>query len=111
MANESIIFATAEDYAARYGLTTDEDRLNTILADVSTAMINAYEGFWGDPYQEGIHANFDRSACAVCCSIAHRSLSVPAGFEGAKQYSKTAGPYNAFIMFSNPTGDIYLSKT
>ena len=111
MAIESIIFATAEDYAARYGLTTDEDRLNTILADVSTVMINAYEGFWGDPYQEGIHANFDRSACAVCCSIAHRSLSVPAGFEGAKQYSQTAGSYNAFIMFSNPTGDIYLSKT
>lgn len=112
MADESNnVFATPEDYINRYGDGVDEERLKIILQDVSDLMIIAYESFWGESYQKGAHEQFDRSATAVCCAIAHRSLSVPAGFEGANQYSQTAGSYNASITFSNPTGDIYLSKT
>ena len=104
-------FASVEDYTKRYGDTVDSDRVEVILSDASNVMLNAYESFWGEGYQKGAHEQFDRSATAVCCAIAHRSLSVPAGFEGASQYSQTAGSYNASITFSNPTGDIYLSKT
>lgn len=104
-------FASVEDYTKRYGDVADSDRVEVILSDASDAMLNAYESSWGEAYQEGAHEQFDRSATAVCCAIAHRSLSVPAEFEGASQYSQTAGSYNASITFSNPTGDIYLSKT
>lgn len=104
-------FASVEDYTKRYGDVADSDRVEVILFDASDAMLNAYESSWGEAYQEGAHEQFDRSATAVCCAIAHRSLSVPAGFEGASQYIQTAGSYNASITFSNPTGDIYLSKT
>lgn len=104
-------FASVEDYTKRYGDVVDSDRVEVILSDASDAMLNAYESFWGESYQKGAHEQFDRSATAVCCAIAHRSLSVPAWFEGASQYSQTAGSYNASITFSNPTGDIYLSKT
>lgn len=104
-------FASVEDYTKRYGDVADSDRVEVILSDASDAMLNAYESSWGEAYQEGAHEQFDRSATAVCCAIAHRSLSVPAVFEGAGQYSQTAGSYNASITFSNPTGDIYLSKT
>lgn len=104
-------FASVEDYTKRYGDVADSDRVEVILSDASDAMLNAYESSWGEAYQEGAHEQFDRSATAVRCAIAHRSLSVPAGFEGASQYSQTAGSYNASITFSNPTGDIYLSKT
>lgn len=104
-------FASVEDYKKRYGDVVDSDRVEVILSDASDAMLDAYESFWGEIYQEGTHEQFDRSATAVCCAIAHRSLSVPAGLEGANQYSQTAGSYNASVTFSNPTGDIYLSKT
>lgn len=104
-------FASVEDYTKRYGDVADSDRVEVILSDASNAMLDAYEVFWGESYQKGAHEQFDRSATAVCCAIAHRSLSVPAGFEGASQYSQTAGSYNASITFSNSTGDIYLSKT
>lgn len=112
MADESnSALATPEDYISRYGDGARQERLNVILQDVSDLMISAYEGFWDASYEKGRHADFDRSATAVCCAVAHRALSVPAGFEGASQYSQTAGSYNASITFSNPTGDIYLSKT
>lgn len=112
MANDStIVFATQEDYEVRYGDVADTARLDALLEDASTMMLASYEGYYGTPYEAGVHDVFDRSACSVCCAVAHRSLSVPAGFEGANQYSQTAGSYNASITFSNPTGDIYLSKT
>lgn len=113
MANESISLATIEDYEKRYGGVdpTDKERTETILQDVSDMLIATYEENYGFPYEEGAHPVFDKSACAVACAVARRSLSVPAGFEGANQFSQTAGSYNASITFSNPTGDLYLSKT
>ena len=110
--NENLLsFASAQDYEARYGVDVDEERLTTILQDATMRMVNAYEAFWGTSYKEGDHPEFDRAATAVCCAIAHRALAVPAGFEGASQYSQTAGSYNASITFSNPTGDLYLGSS
>lgn len=114
MANDNTIsFATITDYENRYGEVAESDktRTETILQDASDMLLATYEENYGVPYEEGAHPVFDKSACAVACAVAHRSLSVPAGFEGASQFSRTAGSYNASITFSNPTGDLYLSKT
>lgn len=113
MADDNISFATLKDYEKRYGevAPADKERTETILQDASNMLLTTFEENYGVPYEEGAHPIFDKSACAVACAVAHRSLSVPAGFEGANQYSQTAGSYNASITFSNPTGDLYLSKT
>lgn len=112
MTNDSAtVFATKKDYELRYGEVLNQEQLETILEDATDMMLTVYEGYYGEPYQEGNHPSFDRSSCAVCCAVAHRALSVPEGFEGATQFSQTAGSYNASISFSNPTGDLFLTKT
>lgn len=113
MADENISFATLTDYEKRYGevAPADKERTETILQDASDILLGTYEEYYGVSYESGLRPVFDKSACAVACAVAHRSLSVPTGFEGASQFSRTAGSYNASITFSNPTGDLYLSKT
>lgn len=114
MANDNTIsFATITDYENRYGEVAESDktRTETILQDASDILLGTYEEYNDVSYESGLHPLFDNSACAVTCAVAHRSLSVPAGFEGANQFSQTAGSYNASITFSNPTGYLYLSKT
>ena len=104
-------FATYKDYEQRYGVVDDAEQVDMLLADISVYVLNAYEAYWGATYKEGDHPEFDRAVVGVCCSIAHRCLSVPAAFAGVSQYSQTAGSYNASATFSNPTGDIYLGTT
>ena len=106
-----MVFATVTDYVRRYGSVEDSNRVSAVLADAADMLVSEYEAYYGQAYTEGNHPVFDRAACAVCCAVAHRALAVPAGFEGASQYSQTAGSYNASISFSNPMGDLYLGKT
>lgn len=107
---EEPTFATAEDYAARYGEPSDPARVEALLADASAILLTAYEGRWGS-YAEGLHAAFDRSATAVACAMVSRALNVPEGMEGATQYSQTAGSYSASVTFANPTADLWLGKS
>lgn len=102
-------FAGPGDYERRYG--EGGDRVAAILADASAAMAAEYEAHWGEPWEPGARPSFDRAAEGVCCALARRALSAPAGFEGASQYSRTAGPYSASVTLANPTGDIYLGKS
>lgn len=102
-------FATVADYEGRFG--DGGERLPAALGDASVAMLSEYEAFWGSPYERGAHPEFDRAAESVCCSLARRSLNVPAGFEGASQYSQAAGAYSASLTFANPGGEIYLGKS
>lgn len=107
----STVFATYDDYVLRYGAKADTAKVEALLEDASNALISEYEAFWCEDYTEGAHKAFDRNVKAVCCSVANRSLSVRSGFEGASQYSQTAGSYNASVTFSNPTGEMYLSRS
>lgn len=108
---ESDGLATVADYEVRYGAAEDPARVEALLKDASAMLLSAYESFWGEPYLTGAHPSFDRSASAVCCAIAHRALSVPAGLAGVTQYSQTAGSYNASVTYANPTGDLYIGKS
>lgn len=113
MADDMTTFATISDYEKRYGEVSESEktRTETILQDASDMLLGTYEEYYGAKYELGLHPLFDNSACAVTCAVAHRSISVPVGFEGANQFSRTAGSYNASVTFSNPTGDLYLTKT
>lgn len=101
---------TAEDYASRYGAPADADRVGVLLADASDMLMGAYERRWG-AYIQGAHPAFDRGFAAVACSIVSRAVNVPDGFQGATQYSQTAGSYNASVTFANPTADLWLGKS
>lgn len=103
--------ATVADYAARYGQPTDEGRVAALLEDATALLLSAYEQCHGAAYQEGERPAFDRAAKATCCAIVSRALNVPTGFEGATQYTQTAGSYSASVTLSNPTGDLWLSKS
>lgn len=103
-------FATVDDYAARYGEPGDSGRCELLLVDASNAALSAYEAFWGTAYEEGAHAAFDRSACAVVCLMVNRVLSSPASLMGATQYSQGAGGYTASVTYGSALGEMYLGK-
>lgn len=108
---DALTFATPDAYAKRYGEPADGARVAVLLEDASALMLSAYEGFWGEPYTEGTHPAFDRSAEAVACLIAKRVMSAPASMMGATQYSSTAGSYNASVTFGSGLGEMYLGKS
>lgn len=109
MGEDAIRFATAKDYEERYG--PGGERVDVTLGDASGAMAAAYFSRYGEEYEKGAHPVFDMNARAVCCSIAHAALSAPDGFEGASQYSQTAGPYTASVTYANPSGSVYIGRS
>lgn len=101
---------TVDDYAKRYGTPSDPDRVNALLSDAADMLLAAYERRWG-AYLKGAHPAFDRGFVAVACSVVSRAVNVPDGFQGATQYSQTAGSYNASVTFANPTADLWLGRS
>ena len=104
-------FATVEDYAARHGQPQDAARVAALLEDATACLLAAYAADAGEPWEVGASPLFDAGAKGVCCSMAARALSSPAGFEGASQYTQTAGPYTASVTYANPTADVYMTKS
>lgn len=104
-------FATADDYAARYGDPDDESRVETLLEDASAMVEAAFRRRFGCAYAEGVCADFDASAKAVCCAVVARAVNVPSGMMGVTQFTQTGGPYSASFSAANPTGDLYLTKS
>lgn len=104
------ISVTLEEYAARYGMPSDGERVSALLSDACDMLLTAYEGRWGY-YVEGAHPAFDRGYKAVACSVVNRAVSVPDCFAGATQFSQAAGSYNASVTFANPTADLWLGKS
>ena len=104
------VFATVDDYAARYGEPADRERTGLLLGDASAALLSAFEAVNGD-YAEGKLPAFDRSAKAVCCLLVNRVLSAPAAMLGATQYSQGAGGYQASVTYGSARGEMYLGKS
>ena len=105
-------FATVDDYEARQGELTEADRTRcaALLDDASAAMRSRYREFHGRAYEAGASEPFDDNAKAVCVAVVARALCVPDMLAGVTQYSQTAGSYGASASYSNPTGDLYLTK-
>lgn len=105
-------FASVGDLAARWaGYTPDMDgRAGAVLGDVSARIraLMARRAVVVDPDDE-VQASVLRS---VTCAAAARCLSAAAVADGApvSQWTQTATPYSTSYIFSNPNGDIYLTK-
>ena len=104
------VFATVDDYAARYGAPGDEKRLEVLLQDASAYMLSAFEEVYG-AYEEGVCEAFDRGATSACCLLVNRVLSAPAAMAGATQYSQGAGGYTASITYGSALGEMYMGKS
>lgn len=104
-------FASVEDYASRYGASSDAGRASVLLGDASDMLLAAYEGRFGSNYAEGRCPAFDRGAAAVCCAMVQRAIHVPDGYAGATQMSQGGGGYTASVSFGGALGDLYISKS
>lgn len=103
--------ATLDDYVRRYGTPTEPGRVTALLADASDALLSEYELYWGEPYREGAHAAFDRSAESVCCSMVRRAVATDGSLPGATQLSQGAGGYTASVTLASPGGDLYVGRS
>lgn len=96
-------FATLDDYEARYGAPSDQNRVETLLGDAS-AFIASQCGF-EMPDDDVGEANLVR----VTCAVVDRSLSA-GSWAGLSNVSQSGDGYSASATVYNPSGDFYLTK-
>lgn len=99
-------FADVSDVEARWReLSTEEQARAEVLIDDASVMLAAL-------------VDIDESDAAqadilkrVCCSMVIRCMSATESDTfGVAQTSMTAGPYSQSFSFSNPSGDMYLTR-
>lgn len=99
-------YAEVSDIEARWReLSTDEESRATALIDDASAMLAELVDIRdGDEQQAELLK-------IVCCNMVIRAMSA-SEFDafGASQMSMTAGPYTQQWTYSNPSGDMYLTK-
>lgn len=99
-------FADVSDLESRWReLSTDEEaRANVLLGDAS-AMLSALVTVDNSDYEQSELLKM------VCCDMVIRAMSATASDSfGVSQTSMTAGPYTQSFSYSNPSGDMYLTK-
>ena len=99
-------FADVSDLESRWReLSTDEEaRANVLLGDAS-AMLSALVKVDNSDYEQSELLKM------VCCAMVIRAMSATSYDSfGLSQSSITAGPYTQSFSYSNPSGDMYLTK-
>lgn len=98
------VFATFDDYAARYdAVPGDMDRIGVLLEDAS-ALVSA-----------SLPAGADLAALAplltsTVCAMVNRAF-VASGMAGVSNYSEGAAGITASVTYANPGGDLYMTAT
>ena len=98
-----IPFATVTDLEARWRSLTpgEQGTAFVLLEDASQLIIDQC------PRAAGASENTLRR---VACSVVKRGMQTPP-VVGAESIQQGAGAYQASVNFSNPSGDLYLSKS
>lgn len=99
-------YAGVSDVEARWHqLSTDEEARANVLIDDASAILDALvEVDDSDDRQSELLRT-------VCCSMVIRAMSATAADSyGATQMSMTAGVYSQSWTYSNPTGDLYVTR-
>lgn len=102
-----MVFADVSDIEARWRILTDaeQERASTLVDDAS-AMLSAQVDI------DAANAEQMRLLKTVCCSMVIRAMSATeADSFGANSMTMTAGPYTQSWSYSNPTGDMYITKS
>lgn len=100
-------FAAVSDIEARWRtLETDEATRATTLLDDASAMLAALI-----PDLDVADSAYFELLRVVCCNMVIRAMSATESDSyGASNMSMIAGPYQQSWTYSNPTGDMYLTK-
>jgi hypothetical protein len=99
-------FATRTDVENRWrGLTEDEGvRADALLEDASVTLASEVDVDPADQEQA-------KALRAVCCNMVIRSLvASEQGSLGIEQGTMTAGPYTKSWRYSNPGGEMYVTR-
>ena len=98
-------FASPADLASRWRVLSDSEivRANALIDDASS-LIRDLCTDWNEKPEASLRR--------VTCAMVRRAMTSPAGddISGVSQQSMTSGPYTQQWTFSNPTGDLYLTK-
>ena len=98
-------YAEVSDIEARWRqLSTDEKSRAAVLIEDASAMLSTLVVVDGSDEQA-------TNLRTVCCNMVIRAMSATAADSyGVSQQSITAGPYTQSFSYSNPSGDMYLTK-
>ena len=101
-------YATVSDIETRWRtLDSTEQAKASALIDDASAIIDKLAGFDSDGLTEQQQAN----AKIVTCNMVIRAMSSATSDSfGLSQTSMTAGPYTQSWSYSNPSGDMYLTR-
>ena len=99
-------WATHQDLEQRWrGLTAVEQARATVLIEDAQSLIKDECAQWEQASAETLRR--------VVCAIVKRAMNAPLGDDdlaGASSTSMSAGPFTQQVSFSNPSGDLYLTK-
>ena len=96
-------FATADDLASRWHELTEAEqaKAETLLDDASDKIIT--DG------PNGAQAS-ETTLRRICCAMVKRAM-LNEGMEGVSQNTQTANGFSEANSYSNPDGDLYLTKS
>lgn len=98
-------YATITDLQNRWrSLTSDEAARALILLDDAALRIDAECPPSVQPTAQEITARM-----IVSCDMVKRAMVSPGGI-GVQSVQQSAGPYSETTQYTNPTGDLYLTK-
>lgn len=98
-------FAEVSDIEARWrDLSADEEARAAVLIEDASAMLSSLVTVDGTDEQAALLK-------MVTCNVVIRAMgSSESDLFGVSQTSMTAGPYSQSFSYSNPSGDMYLTK-
>ena len=99
-------YAEVSDIEARWReLSDDEKSRASVLIDDASAMLSALVDVDANDQQQAELLN------TVCCNMVIRAMAQSnMDTFGVSQSAITAGPYTQSFSYSNPSGDMYLTK-
>lgn len=103
MADEFTPFATYRDVERRWHALTEAERETaTVLLEDATQIIMDTCPRWSQAS--------DRTLASIACAMVIRKMSVGDERLGVTNAQQTAGSFSESFTYSNPMGDLYLTK-
>lgn len=98
-------FADVSDIEARWRAldAAEQTRASALIEDAS-AMLESLVQVNGEDEEQAKLLNM------VCCSMVIRAMSATPDAFGVTNATVTAGPYSQSMTYSNPSGDMYLTR-
>lgn len=94
-------FASSDDLKARWPDLSNTEVAETLLSDASQLIRDTCPG-WA-------HAS-DATLKAIVCAMVKRAMIAGSDNAGLSSTQETTGPFSQTWNFSNPTGDLYLTR-